>query len=291
MTKQIGSIVPTIFIVHFLAVGIAVMIGTPAQAAEDCIAGPNAPSPKGSHWYYRVDRAKNRKCWYLRPHDRAVQSVAPQSARKFERVAEADPAGESSVRPVAVEQPTAWPSVMLSTRREVADTTVRRQDSLESPQNVDRQRVGLNMAAAQATLTSNETVAQSEAPLDSLALAAAPTQDSATITPLRVLLLVVGLLIVPGVMLRMIFRFGASPRRRMYAGGHDNKRGDGVARNWAPAPFAPTEAPPLAPVEPLDRTVAVEQLLRKILWELDRGAVEPMPDPVNGDLRRYGRAP
>src|SRR5690349_12714484 len=33
--------------------------------AEDCLAGPNAHAPQGSHWYYRLDRATHRKCWYV----------------------------------------------------------------------------------------------------------------------------------------------------------------------------------------------------------------------------------
>jgi len=36
-----------------------------ATRAEDCLAGPNAQSPQGQHWYYRLDRATHRKCWYL----------------------------------------------------------------------------------------------------------------------------------------------------------------------------------------------------------------------------------
>jgi hypothetical protein len=36
-----------------------------ATRAEECLTGPNAQSPQGSHWYYRIDRATHRKCWYL----------------------------------------------------------------------------------------------------------------------------------------------------------------------------------------------------------------------------------
>jgi hypothetical protein len=36
-----------------------------ATRAEDCLVGPNAQSPQGQHWYYRIDRATHRKCWYL----------------------------------------------------------------------------------------------------------------------------------------------------------------------------------------------------------------------------------
>jgi hypothetical protein len=37
-----------------------------ALAAVECITEPNREPPEGSHWYYRVDRATDRKCWYLR---------------------------------------------------------------------------------------------------------------------------------------------------------------------------------------------------------------------------------
>src|SRR5262249_13688067 len=33
--------------------------------AADCLAGPNAQAPAGSHWYYRLDRATARKCWSI----------------------------------------------------------------------------------------------------------------------------------------------------------------------------------------------------------------------------------
>jgi hypothetical protein len=37
-----------------------------ALAAVECITEPNREPPEGLHWYYRVDRATDRKCWYLR---------------------------------------------------------------------------------------------------------------------------------------------------------------------------------------------------------------------------------
>src|SRR4051794_31974221 len=38
-----------------------------ARAVDECRSGPGGPSPSGSHWYYRIDRATKRKCWYLGP--------------------------------------------------------------------------------------------------------------------------------------------------------------------------------------------------------------------------------
>jgi hypothetical protein len=36
-----------------------------ASAAEDCITESNVVPPKGSRWSYHIDRATNRKCWFL----------------------------------------------------------------------------------------------------------------------------------------------------------------------------------------------------------------------------------
>ncbi|HEX3939489.1 MAG TPA: hypothetical protein VHX43_18460 [Xanthobacteraceae bacterium] len=34
--------------------------------AADCLPAPNPSTPPNSHWYYRTDRAQQRKCWSLR---------------------------------------------------------------------------------------------------------------------------------------------------------------------------------------------------------------------------------
>ena len=49
-------------------------------AAEECITKPNAPSPRGSHWYYRTDRSTHQKCWYLGPEGAKVRAAARQAA-------------------------------------------------------------------------------------------------------------------------------------------------------------------------------------------------------------------
>jgi hypothetical protein len=49
-----------------------------ARAADDCLEKPNAPSPQGSHWYYRTDRTTNRQCWYLGPERGKADPLARQ---------------------------------------------------------------------------------------------------------------------------------------------------------------------------------------------------------------------
>lgn len=56
---------------------------TPAKA-DECLARPGATAPKGSHWFYRLDRQTKRRCWYLGP---ATQRVVRERAAPAERAA------------------------------------------------------------------------------------------------------------------------------------------------------------------------------------------------------------
>jgi len=47
--------------------------------ADDCLAAPNSPAPKGSHWYYHLNRATQQKCWYVRSVERLPQDVTGQT--------------------------------------------------------------------------------------------------------------------------------------------------------------------------------------------------------------------
>ncbi len=94
--------------------------------AEECLSGPNTASPAGKHWYYRVDRASHRHCWYLgaldgRRHRVASARPAASASRRAEAMpVEADapepaPPVASAVPPVASPAPpqpafgTRWP--------------------------------------------------------------------------------------------------------------------------------------------------------------------------------------
>jgi hypothetical protein len=77
------------------ALSVAAIFPSSGSAAETCIAAPNAPAPQGSHWYYRLERATQRKCWRLVKLDREPQATAKQAA------AAPDPADEEDAAPVA----------------------------------------------------------------------------------------------------------------------------------------------------------------------------------------------
>ena len=43
--------------------------------ADDCLTAPNSPAPQGSHWYYHLDRATQRKCWYVHAPGQPAQQA------------------------------------------------------------------------------------------------------------------------------------------------------------------------------------------------------------------------
>ena len=78
------------------AIFAGLLAGTPlttvshgAAAAEDeCLSGPNDKTPGSGHWYYRIDRATKRHCWYQREDGGKPSQIAP-------------PNSAASARPVA----------------------------------------------------------------------------------------------------------------------------------------------------------------------------------------------
>lgn len=44
--------------------------------ATECSTRPGLSAPRGTHWYYRVNRATNRRCWYLSSRGVEVRSHA-----------------------------------------------------------------------------------------------------------------------------------------------------------------------------------------------------------------------
>lgn len=59
--------------------------GLAEPAAEACKASPGGAAPKGMHWYYRVNRATNKHCWYLGPVGIQIKSHTATAATTSDR--------------------------------------------------------------------------------------------------------------------------------------------------------------------------------------------------------------
>ena len=64
--KTPSAFVPIAFVAMLLWSGVGVAAPAETARAADCLSAPNSAAPQGSHWYYRLDRATKRKCWYVR---------------------------------------------------------------------------------------------------------------------------------------------------------------------------------------------------------------------------------
>ena len=74
--RALGS---TALVATFLASAMAFEAPTVTRA-DDCLTAPNSAAPAGSHWYYHMDLAKQRKCWYVRVADPSAQHAIAQPA-------------------------------------------------------------------------------------------------------------------------------------------------------------------------------------------------------------------
>jgi len=53
--------------------------GAPAEV-DKCLSGPKGAPPAGGHWYYRVDRATKRACWYVGDAKEKLARAAPATS-------------------------------------------------------------------------------------------------------------------------------------------------------------------------------------------------------------------
>ena len=91
---RVGS---TALLATLLVSGVGIGVPTNTARADDCLTAPNAPAPAGSHWYYHMDRAPQRKCWYIRATDQPVQPAAAQATP--------DPPSVPPAPPIPLEKP------------------------------------------------------------------------------------------------------------------------------------------------------------------------------------------
>ncbi len=93
-----------------------------ADPADECLSGPKGQTPQGSHWYYRIDHATKRHCWYLadqrEPLSQTAASNSSASAKPPQQEAEA--AMQTSVANAHAELPTQNPVELTNRSAEIA---------------------------------------------------------------------------------------------------------------------------------------------------------------------------
>lgn len=205
---------------------------SPANAASDCLASPKGAAPQGQHWYYRLERATKRQCWYLRTEGGKVTQTA--------QAAPDTPAPESaapqphSVQDARAEYLTPQGAAAPKTAAQAAPTQQAASPTADS--DAQQPAVATRWADASTTTTASPAPQAAPAPVAAatqpsakpskspVALAAADSSTDKPTGSLQTLLLVVGgALALAGILASIIYRF---------AGGRVRVQADHRRVNW-----------------------------------------------------------
>ncbi len=74
-----GSFTTFTFVLLTVISGATTIVPFDFGRANDCLAAPNSPAPKGSHWYYHLNRTTQEKCWYVRSSEKQPQKATAQT--------------------------------------------------------------------------------------------------------------------------------------------------------------------------------------------------------------------
>jgi hypothetical protein len=107
MSNRTAKFVSAIFASFLAGAPLATVSHSAPVAADECLSGPKGQTPQGGHWYYRIDRATKRHCWYI-ADERAPLSqtaAAKSSASAKPLPQDADAAMQQSVANARAELP------------------------------------------------------------------------------------------------------------------------------------------------------------------------------------------
>jgi hypothetical protein len=222
--------VAAIAIVTFLS-------GSAASAAGECLAAPNTEkTPDGSHWYYHVDHASGRKCWYAGPQAQQPRqaAAAPSHLRSSPKPAAQPPGAQDGGEPLAVPREPEVPAADTPSPAKGADTmegnaqgsapagaasvgaaSARGPDAAQSAASVDLAPGAPAMAPATPDARDDlEQGTEVERPSTAATAAAEPPQGGA-VTPVQMVALLAAALAFAGIVVRTLVTVSAA-RRRVY---------------------------------------------------------------------------
>jgi hypothetical protein len=107
MLKISGPVGAAAFVSVFLLSGTDSGLSIDIARADACLAAPKSVAPGGQHWYFHVDRATRRKCWYL-------HAVVPLGHRAMIRHEAAEAAAPADAAPLPEAQTAAEPQTVAA---------------------------------------------------------------------------------------------------------------------------------------------------------------------------------
>jgi hypothetical protein len=272
--KNIAVIAPAAVAGLLVIYGI-VLSSNPAFAVDECLAAPNAPAPAGSHWYYRLERSTEHKCWYVREQRQETRAAPPKM--RPTAVTPAPQATQTAVdqstpieqveRETQTTQPAWTPGEQTPTVAFVAQTSdaPASANAIQAEQSVtDRPNAQAASSAIAAPDAAGETAGQATIATET----AKPTTPAST----RMLLIVPAVLAFAGVFARVVFS-SAFGRQRIDVRQRASDWGAGIADlRQSPIRFNNKIAAPDQPLPQIEMPEDLKQTLRQVLQSLEARA-------------------
>lgn len=82
MSKRTAKFVSAIFACLLAGTPFTTASHSATEAADSCLSRPKGAPPQGGHWYYRIDHATKRNCWYLGEEKERVSRPAPENSQR-----------------------------------------------------------------------------------------------------------------------------------------------------------------------------------------------------------------
>jgi hypothetical protein len=151
------------------------------KPADNCQSAPKGSAPAGGHWYYHIDRATKRQCWYIgeekkREDKKTARAAAPQDQEPSADVANNAPPPQQqnpTVSKSVAEARAEWPSPQSNVAQN-ADVT----GAISAPDN--SQRATAPESAQPSLITSRWPDASEQSSSNNPPLAAASPQVNAS---------------------------------------------------------------------------------------------------------------
>jgi hypothetical protein len=223
MTNRMGNSVAAILLSALTGVTLVVATNGVAHAADTCLSGPKGVAPKGSHWYYRIDHATKRNCWYVRAEgekpaasqNSSLSQTSPQPETPLQPSvanarAEANPADIGQSNPGAAERA---PPAAANNGQDADAPAADSGQSTVSSRWLDRADADTITGSTSKPADSGASLSSPAPSVDVAPLAAADVRPASPAGPVSTLFLViVGALAVAALFAGIIFRFGSARR-------------------------------------------------------------------------------
>jgi hypothetical protein len=234
MPNRMGNAGTAILIGAIATVTFMVATNGVAHAADNCLAGPKGAAPKGSHWYYRIDRATKRNCWYVRAAGEKPVSSPSASIAKVSpppqtplQPAVANARAEAAAADIGQSTATGAPADSINVANSGQGSDASAADNAQSTvasRWLDQAGADMIDSSAAKPADPGARTNSSTASIAAVPLAAADMRSASSSGSVSTLFLVMlGALAVAALFAGVIFRFGNARRNEPQDVGHDQR--------------------------------------------------------------------